>query len=97
MQSYDVELVDNYDYIEWAVSTPNEEIYGELLALDDPMLGPLVSGSVVGFESTEWAAKYFLSSLGAEPIETNDELYLALNSMFYYRADNFLEEQILYR
>ena len=97
MRKYDAGLVDNENYLYWALSTPNEETVGELLLLDPQSEESDETQRFERFEETEWIAKYFLSSEGAQPIETKEELSLALDTMFYYRAQLGLEVERIYR
>ena len=79
LKTFDMSLVDNTDFITWAVTTPNPNFGEESLSkiIADPRIPDEVmrySQYIDGVESLslldEWTASYFYKSAGAHKLES---------------------------
>ena len=96
-----MQLVDNTDFIVWAVTTPNpDHLKGSLNDSDgDAITSETVhnhqfEGAVDNLLLNQWSAMYFYTIQGAKPIETEERLFFALNALFDWRGKIGLEEGI---
>ena len=101
LKRYDFTLVDNLDFITWAVTTPNPEHLEAVITdiVADPQIpedvmrySHHIDGTLTESVLDQWTASYFYGSAGATPIETEEKLQFALDAMFYYRGKLGLEE-----
>ena len=92
MQTYDIDLVDNSDFLDWCMShvSPEADCGG-----DNDENGDMINvrcwgdGTKVVLESK--VREKFLTTDGATPLEDIDALIDAMETMYWFRTNNGLE------
>ena len=93
IKKYDIRLVNNRDFIRWAITTPNpDHLEGTITDIFTDAQNP---EEVMQFGQNfnaghldlgPWTASYFYEEDGAKPIDTEEALSFALDAMFHYRG-----------